>query len=138
MANGEGQQHYRYNTGTSRAKKNKRIPTKRNDFARAGTERVLRHFPLDRSRRIMLVFIRSNIDMLSLLVRRAEERRRPCCGKGNEIEMEGLTYGLLVRTAKWLRPNNSKEGKDERRRLAAFGPEGSPIDKIHADTSFQY
>ena len=47
-------------------KKDKRIPTKRN-FARAGTERVLRHFPLDRSRRIMLVFIRSNIDMLSLL-----------------------------------------------------------------------
>ena len=91
----------------------------------------------------MLVFILSNIDMLSLLVRRAEERRRPCCGIGrkilaNEIEMEGLTYGLLVRTAKWLRPNNSKEGKDERRRLAAFGPEGGPIDKIHADTSFQY
>ena len=102
-------------------KKDKRIPTKRN-FARAGTERVLRHFPLDRSRRIMLVVIRSNIDMLSLLVRRAEERRRPCCGKGNEIEMEGLTYGLLVRTAKWLRPNNSKEGKDERRRLGRSGP----------------
>ena len=127
-------------------KKDKRIPTKRND-ARAGTERVLRHFPLDRSRRIMLVFIRSNIDMLSLLVRRAEARRRPCCGIGRKIfgheigdRMKVMyVYGAsYVRSAKWLRPNNSKEGKDERRRVAAFGPEGGPIDKTHADTSFQY
>jgi len=33
---------------------------------------------------------------------------------------------------------SSQDGKDERRRLAAFGPKGGPIDKIQADTSFQY
>ena len=106
MANGEGQQHYRYNTGTSRAKKNKRIPTKRND-ARAGTERVLRHFPLDRSRRIMLVFIRSNIDMLSLLVRRAEERRRPCCGKGGRFWATRSRWKGLRTGSSYVRRNGS-------------------------------
>ena len=51
-----------------------------------------------------------------------------------------MARGVCTARATYVRRNGSvrTKGKDERRRVAAFGPEGGPIDKIHADTSFQY
>ena len=57
--------------------------------------------------------------------------------------MEEITYGLLVRKAE-MAPTICRSIRKEAGKMSraapptAFGPEGGPIDKIHADTSFQY